>query len=154
MIRWLAIAGLALGAAACDDSDVGDDCSLMDVPIESGATSEGDVQRAQGSEIVEYNAEFPCSSTVCVASLGRGAFCSAECKTDDHCPQAFECRNILTELDLESLPDDVAAMLEQKYCIWRRCNADKDCGDEFEYVCAKVEELSLGGEIVRMCGWR
>jgi hypothetical protein len=154
MIRWLAIATLSLSAAACDDSDVGDECSGMDVPVESGATSEGDIQRAQGSEIVEYDATFPCSSAVCVASLGRGAFCSSECRTDDHCPQPFACRTILTELDPTSLPEEVGAMLEQTYCVWRECVSDDDCGDRATYVCAKVEELSLGGELVRMCDWR
>ncbi len=152
-MRVLVLAAVA-GALACDNSDVGDECSDMVVPVESGATSEGDVQRSQGSEIVEYNAEFPCTSTVCVASLGRGAFCSAECKTDANCPEAFECRTILTELDPATLPEEVAALLEQRFCIWRECNVDEDCGDEFEYVCAKVEELSLGGTIVRKCDWR
>jgi hypothetical protein len=145
---------LLIAPAACESSDVGSECTGMVVPVKSGATSEGDVQRSEGSEIVEYNAEFPCSSTVCVASLGRGAFCSAECATDDHCPQAFTCRTILTEVEPATLPTEAAALLEQRFCIWRECRTDKDCGDEFEYICAKVKELSLGGEVVRMCDWR
>ncbi|OGR12744.1 MAG: hypothetical protein A2341_18375 [Deltaproteobacteria bacterium RIFOXYB12_FULL_58_9] len=129
--------------AGCQDDDIGVDCKGMDIPVESGATSEGDVMRAQGSEIVEYNAEFPCQTTVCIATLGRGGYCTQECTRDEQCPQAFSCRQVM----------DIGPFADSKYCSWKECENDDECGDPYEYACAKVEELSLG-EVVKLCGWR
>jgi hypothetical protein len=142
-MRVLAILVALLAAAACDDSDIGQECTGMDIPVPSGASAEGDVLRAQGSEIVEYNAEFPCQTTVCVATLGRGGYCSQECTKDTHCPKAFECRTVM----------DMGPFAEQHFCVWKQCSRDEDCGDPYEYICAKVAELSLG-EVVRVCDWR
>jgi hypothetical protein len=134
---------LAAALIACEDNDIGRECTGMVVPVPSGGSSEGDVMRAQGSEIIEYNAQFPCSTTVCVATLGRGAYCSQECTRDEDCPSAFECREIMS----------LGPFAGQQLCAWKRCTSSGSCGDPDEFICSRVEELSLG-EIVRLCDFR
>ncbi len=136
---WLALAA----AVACTETDIGKECTGMVVPDPGGASAEGDVMRAQGSEIVEYNAQFPCATTVCIATLGRGAYCTQECTRDEHCPPAFECRTVM----------ELGPFAEQTFCAWKQCRASGDCGDPDTYACTRVEALSLG-EIVRLCDWR
>ena len=135
----LAVAWLS----ACADSDIGKECTGMQIPDPGGASSEGDILRAQGSEIVEYNATFPCSTTVCIATLGGGAYCTQECTRDEHCPPAFSCRAVM----------DLGPFAGETFCAWKECGSSNDCGDPDTYACTRVEELSLG-TIVRLCDWR
>ena len=123
--RFLPLLLLLAVLAGCDDTDIGETCTGMVIPTEGSATSEGDVMRAQGSEIVEYNTEFPCESTVCVATLGRGGYCSEECRADANCPSAFTCRVIM----------EMGPFAEERYCAWRECEFSEDCGDVDKYSC-------------------
>ena len=144
MIRRLPMLLLvALAAGACEDNDIGEVCKGMVIPNDGGASSEGDVMRAEGSEIVEYNTEFPCESTVCVATLARGGYCSRECRKDANCPSAFTCRVIM----------DMGPFAEETFCAWRECEFSEDCGDIDKYACTEAPELSLG-EVIRLCSFR
>lgn len=129
--------------AGCRNDDIGNSCPEMKVPDKGGATEEGDVLRAQGSEIVEYNAIFPCESAICVATLGRGAYCSSECSRDSQCPEAFGCRAVM----------DVGPFAGKTYCTWKECKTDDDCGDRDRFMCTRVPEQSLGN-VVNLCGLR
>jgi len=111
---------LTLGCGG--DSDVGKSCP-MSVPA---ATSE----QPEASSIdfptyVEINTEFPCASMVCVAATGRSPYCSLECRSDDGCPQSFECR-VVTE---------TGPLAGKRYCVWRYCQVQLECGDVKKYDC-------------------
>ena len=83
---------------ACEETDIGKECTGMVIPNEGGATAEGDVKRAEGSEIVEYNTAFPCHTTVCVATLGRPGYCSQECREDARGAVAARCSRCMGAL--------------------------------------------------------
>ena len=138
----LLLFGATLGAA-CETNDVGDTCTGMTLPTQNGATTEGDVVRAQGSEAVEYDTAFPCSDIVCVATLGTSPYCSKECVEDANCPVAFRCRTVVT----------YEPFAQRKYCVWRECKRDQDCGDPWTIQCKKVPELSLVTPFT-VCAWR
>jgi hypothetical protein len=141
-------------AAGCETNDVGKTCGCdpkavdtaaecMSIPTQNGATTEGDVVRAQGSEAVEYNTAFPCSDIVCVATLGTTPYCSRECVSDHNCPVAFQCRTVM----------DYGPFAARKYCVWRECRLDPDCGDPWTIACKVVPELSLNTPF-KVCSWR
>lgn len=134
---------LAACTAACETNDIGHDCKGMTIPMQNAASTEGAVVTAQGSEAVEYNTAFPCSDIVCVATLGTQPYCSKECVTDAHCPVAFQCRTVM----------DYGPFAERKYCVWRQCARDQDCGDPWTIACTEVEELSLTTPF-KVCTWR
>lgn len=141
MSRRLAIA-LLIGALTpgCEQEDVGSACPDMDVPNQGEATLDGDVRRAEGSEVVEYNTAFPCDDIVCVATLGRGSYCTRECAGDEYCPQGFECRVVMT----------YGPFAGRRYCTWARCDSDGDCGNPWLNACTAVPELGLT-EPVKLC---
>lgn len=141
--RWLCLVVTGLFVAGCESDDIGDACPQMVVPIPSGATEEGDVLRAQASEIVEYSVEFPCEHSVCIATLGKTPYCSKECSKDTHCPTAFECRSVM----------DMGPFSNREYCAWRQCVDAEDCGNPFEYSCEHSPELSLGKN-VGLCSFK
>jgi hypothetical protein len=128
---------------ACETNDIGQECTGMTIPTQNGATSEGDVLRAQGSEAVEYNTTFPCSDIVCVATLGTKPYCSKECVADVNCPVAFQCRTVM----------DYGPFATRSYCVWRECKRDQDCGDPWTIACKEVPELSLNTPF-KVCSWR
>ncbi|MBI5508684.1 MAG: hypothetical protein HY903_08015 [Deltaproteobacteria bacterium] len=134
---------VAVLVAGCETNDIGKECAGMSIPTQSGATSEGDVFRAQGSEAVEYDTAFPCADIVCVATLGTKPYCSRECATDRNCPLAFECKTVMT----------YGPFAERQYCVWRTCERDQDCGDPWTIACKEVPELSLNVPF-KVCGWR
>lgn len=142
-IPYVAVVVGALLVTACSESDIGSDCPSVAVPTPNGASTEGDVVRTQGSEIVEYDAQFPCESTVCIATLGKTPYCSKECSTDAQCPDAFECRQVM----------ELGPFAERKYCAWRECVSDSSCGDRDDTVCEPYAELSIGNP-VSFCAWR
>ncbi|MBI3180471.1 MAG: hypothetical protein HYZ27_12470 [Deltaproteobacteria bacterium] len=137
-----ALAAVALVAAACETDDVGKPCPALEIPTEAAASNGGDVMVAQGSEVVEYNTDFPCRDIVCVATPGRGAYCSRECATDGNCPSAFACEVVM----------DFGPFAGRTYCVWRPCTDDADCGDANTYTCEEVPELTLE-ETVMLCDW-
>lgn len=125
MMKHLLVAVLAcvvtVGASACSDSsDVGNDCP-MEAPSSDAATSDG----SQYPSIVEINTEFPCDSLTCVNTNGRHSYCSRECATDGNCPSAFECATVTA----------VGPLADRKYCVWRACRAQLECGDVSKYDC-------------------
>lgn len=136
------IVGLAaaLAAGGCTESDVGQACPELEVPHQGEASTEGDVKRTEGSEVVEYNTAFPCEDIVCVATLGRGAYCTRECSTDANCPTAFTCRELINTGDFAG----------RKFCAWKECEQDDECGDPWEMACTEVPELGLT-EHVKLC---
>jgi hypothetical protein len=129
--------------AACTKDDLGNPCPQMVVPHQGKATTNGDLERTEGSEVVEYNTEFPCRDIVCVATLGRGSYCTHECDSDADCPRAFVCREVTKE----------GPFVKRKYCVWRACQTDEDCGDPWVMACSVVPELGLTEE-VRLCELR
>lgn len=131
---------LPLVACTAQSEDIGHGCPNMVVPVQGVATTVGDDRRAEGSEVVEYNTDFPCQDIVCVATLGRGSYCTRECRSDANCPQAFECRVIMT----------YGPFAERKYCAWKQCQKDTDCGDAWVNACTDVPELGLT-ETVKLC---
>jgi hypothetical protein len=128
-IRWTPWVVLVLGGVlACQKDDIGIPCVGMNLPNAGGSTSEGDVIRAEGPEIVEYNVNFPCDGVVCVATIGSGGYCSKECTEDRECPQAFVCRTV----------QDYGPLADRKYCVWRQCKTDADCGDPWTMTCKQA----------------
>lgn len=142
-VRHTVSIALAAMLVACVADDVGTVCDGMEVPFESGATFEGDVTRAQGVEIIEFNVEFPCEDPVCVATLARGAYCSRECSNDSHCPDGFSCVAVM----------NIGPFEGRTFCVWKECNAPSDCGDPWVMGCEVVPQLSLQNE-TRLCGFR
>lgn len=132
----LATTGLVL--AACDSGDIGDVCDGMVVP-DSQAPG-GDPTRTEGAELVEYNVLFPCDEPVCVATLGRGAYCSKECDRNGQCPTGFECREVM----------QLGPFAGRNFCVWSVCAVDSDCGNPWVAGCERVAELSLNGD-VKLC---
>jgi hypothetical protein len=128
---------------ACQNHDIGADCPDLEVTNPGGVTEEGDVERSQGQQAVEFNTLFPCNSTACVATLGRGSYCSEECASNVNCPDGFSCEHVIT----------AGPFTERKFCVWKICNEDADCGDPWTVECALVPELSVE-EPVKQCRWR
>ena len=142
IVALLLTAGLPM-LVACDTDDIGTQCDGMIIADTGHATTAGDVMTSRGSEIVEYNTEFPCETTVCIATLGRGGYCTRECSTDSNCPAAFKCREVMS----------MGPFAGETFCAWKECKFSEDCGDVDKYACTEVEELSLG-QIVRLCTLR
>jgi hypothetical protein len=134
----------------CTTDDIGKECVGMNVPNPGGSTSEGDIIRAQGSEIIEYNTNFPCDDIVCVATIGSGGYCSRECASDDNCPPAFRCRSVMADGVLA----DRNPLSDRKYCVWRECSVDQDCGDPWTLACKQVVEEGAAGSSFRICASR
>ena len=134
---------LALMAAGCQTHDVGTTCEGMEIPFEPGSTLEGDVTRAQAPEVIEFDVEFPCEDPVCVITLGHGAYCSRECSDDAHCPAGFTCSTVM----------GVGPFEGYRFCVWRQCTQDSDCGDPWLVGCEIVPELSLETP-TRLCAFR
>lgn len=124
----------AMLLTACETNDIGQPCPNMEVPNPGSATTDGNVARTEGSEIVEYNVKFPCESIVCVASVGKGAYCSKECTSSGECPGGFECRAVM----------DYGPFTNETFCVWRECTKDTDCGDPWVMGCKKVKETNVG----------
>jgi hypothetical protein len=140
MRRLVLLSLLPLAGCAVDNEGIGSACPQMVVPFQGDATTEGDVRRTEGSEVVEYNTEFPCQDIVCVATLGRGSYCTRECRTDANCPEAFECRAVMSYGPFEG----------RKYCTWKECAKDTDCGNAWINACTQVPELGLT-DTVKLC---
>ncbi len=112
----------ALVLSACrEQSDVGEACP-MELPTADDTASESSVAYPA---TVEINTEFPCDSLVCVAMSGRPAYCTSECRADASCPDAFECRVV----------NETGPFAGRKYCVWRRCRVQLECGDVSKYDC-------------------
>ncbi|HSI04247.1 MAG: hypothetical protein ACAI38_05230 [Myxococcota bacterium] len=139
-MRHLVVLLIPLLACAGETEDIGLACPNMVVPFQGEASTEGDLRRTEGSEVVEYNTEFPCQDIVCVASLGRGSYCTRECRSDANCPQAFECRVVMTYGPFE----------DRKFCTWKQCQEDTDCGNAWINACTVVPELGLT-ETIKLC---
>ncbi len=118
-MRWMGLA-LCLGLAACSTADdVGQTCPLDQLP------DGDDAQSADFQEIIEVNTEFPCENLVCLASNKRSGYCSRECRKDEGCPDAFECRQI----------GDIGPFVGRTFCAWRACQVSFECGDVKTYRC-------------------
>ncbi len=124
---------------ACSGGDIGQECTGFDVP--NPGTGEGGAGsgQSQGSEIVEVNVEFPCESLTCVATVGRGGYCSRECGSDSNCPKGFTCASVTL----------VGQFKDQTFCRWAECESNDDCGGG--QICELVDELSLGTDVVKQC---
>ncbi|MEE8408607.1 MAG: hypothetical protein V3T05_03285 [Myxococcota bacterium] len=143
-VAALVLACVAPTLVACDTDDIGTICEGMVIADPGHATTDGDVMTSRGSEIVEYNVTFPCENTVCIATLGRGGYCTRECSIrGSNCPSAFECREVLS----------IGPFAGETFCAWKECTFSEDCGDVDKYACTEVKELSLG-KIVRLCALR
>lgn len=125
MTRFFAIAVLGLVVAfvsGCNDDDVGTSCPQMQVPSgDNSASTSGSQYPAD----VEVNTEFPCDSLTCVVSSGREPYCSRECVSDVNCPSAFTCSVLST----------IGPLANRKFCVWRGCRAQLECGDVSKYDC-------------------
>ncbi len=139
-MRHLVLLLPLLAACAGQGEDIGLACPEMVVPQQGEASTEGDLRRTEGSEVVEYNTDFPCQDIVCVASLGRGSYCTRECRSDANCPDAFECRVVMT----------YGPFASRKYCTWKTCQEDTDCGNGWINACTEVPELGLT-ETIKLC---
>jgi hypothetical protein len=119
-----------LFAVGCDSTDVGKPCPGMDVPNTGTSTTQGDVVIAQGAQIVEYSAAFPCDSGICVATIGANppGYCSALCTSDKDFPRAMGCAPVMTQ----------GPFANNTYCVWRRCQTDADCGDPWTIDCKPI----------------
>ena len=126
------LSSATVGTVACQSDDIGKPCTGMNVPYTGGATNDGDAISALGSQIVEYNTDFPCDAAVCVATIGSGGYCSRECATDHDCPGAFSCGTVMS----------YGPFTDRKYCIWRACQTDDDCGDPWTLGCRPIVPYS------------
>ncbi len=123
MTRLFAIGLLCsalVGVSACNDDDVGKDC-----PMEAPPSNNGTATGSQFPADVEINTEFPCDSLTCVNTDGRHSYCSRECDADVNCPSAFQCSVVM----------DIGPLAGRKYCVWRGCRAQLECGDVAKYDC-------------------
>lgn len=121
--RYIAIAAIAVAvfSGACsDDDDVGNDCP-MQAPPSTGGNETGSAYPRD----VEINTVFPCDSLTCVNTDGRPSYCSRECQTDTGCPAAFQCEEVIS----------IGPLAGRKYCVWRGCRAQLECGDVKKYDC-------------------
>ena len=127
-VSHLFVVVVAAVTACADKSDVGNACPM------SGASEEasGSAAAVNYPTVVEVNALFPCASLTCVATMGRSPYCTAECRDDSMCPDAFECRVVVSkDSDLENS----AGFSGRQYCVWRGCSMRLECGDPARYDC-------------------
>ena len=122
---------------------VGDPCEDLEVPPTNTSEIDGGLATSQGFDIVEKDTSFPCDGVICIATVGRGGYCSRECVSNDDCPNGFEC----------AIATSLGPFANQTFCVWTRCEQDTDCGDPWLFQCETVPELSLAGE-VKLCGLR
>lgn len=140
---------LAVVVMGCETGDIGTPCPEMDLGGEQptspadGNADDGSVVSVRGNEAVEYNVEFPCTSAICVATLGRQPYCSRECDDKMQCPDGFSCRRVMA----------MGPLAGRTYCAWKECDNHGDCGDPWSLACTRVLEESLADE-VRVCSWR
>ncbi len=121
-MRALAITVVLFGADGCRQaSDVGLACPMEVPPPEPNPTT-GSVSYPA---VVEVNTAFPCDSLVCVALAGVPPYCSQICREDAGCPEAFECRVV----------NAAGPFADRRYCVWRRCRSQLECGDVTTYDC-------------------
>ena len=78
----------------------------------------GDPTLSNTQEVVGQDASFPCEQLICVASGGRGGYCSGKCLDDAGCPAGFECSVVQT----------LGTFANIKYCVWKQCTKRQDCG--------------------------
>jgi len=125
---WMVVAVLSLGSvgAACTNSDdVGDAC-----PMEVPPPTTDNTGITNYPAVYEVNTEFPCDSLTCASTDGRDAYCTRACSTDGNCPTAFTCSNILSVN-----PNNESESVKTKFCVWRGCRAQLECGDVSKYDC-------------------
>src|SRR5690349_20524208 len=85
---------LMIGALACTlhcaRGDIGAACPDLDA-VNGAQQQDG---RSITDEIVEQRATFPCDELICIATRGSAGYCTKKCRSDDACPQGFECRAV------------------------------------------------------------
>jgi hypothetical protein len=116
------------------NSDVGVACPMQVPPPEQ----KPEAGAVDFPTYIEINTQFPCDSLVCVTTQGRDPYCSQECRSDSTCPGAFECRVVT----------DSGPLASKKYCVWRRCHVQLECGDVARYKCL---EGNYGSDVTGLC---
>jgi len=120
-------AGITVGIAAlggCAKSDIGHRCGAFDVPATPGDSD----NRTQTPEVVAQDPAFPCDDLICVATDGKGPYCSKKCRTDTACPDGFECRQV----------QPIGAFADDQFCVWKACNDRTDCGTPKDDFCCEA----------------
>lgn len=120
---WTAgLSMLFLGSSllGCED-DVGRCCTVIDPSAEGRIPVALSTDERATSDIA-IDPAFDCESLVCVAYLGRPAFCTAFCTSEGDCPEGFVCRQVL---EAGSLPPDANREInpEDRFCV----RADFQC---------------------------
>lgn len=141
---------LASLGTGCERPDIGKECpKLLANPPTAGGT------RIETNEVVAQDFQFDCDELICVATDGRTGYCSAKCREDVGCPPGFECRQVQT----------IGEFANDKFCVWKRCEQPKDCGNHDDFRCChpsvvdqcggEVEGLTLAtGEDIKLCTFR
>jgi hypothetical protein len=122
MNRYIAIAAMmaAVLTGCATDDDVGELC-----PMQAPSSTVGNETGSQYPRDVEINTDFPCDSLTCVNTDGRPSYCSRECQSDTGCPSAFLCQEVIA----------IGPLAGRKYCVWRGCRAQLECGDVKKFDC-------------------
>lgn len=134
---------LALCFQNCSKSELGDPCPDLPLPSEGSGPdpTNPEALTSNGLQVVGYDVNYPCDSTICVRTLGLDPMCSKECNSDDECDLGFVCDNVVS----------LGQFANRKFCVTQQCEQDSDCGDPWEFRCNPVSQVDEEGNLVKYC---
>ncbi len=144
-------AACTLGLLACEEDDVGRECTPDQDPLLSGDPVGGE---DPVTEVVSVSRDQECEAFVCLTHAGLEPYCTRECSydtpdrakscdsdadckkplhcfeglcQDDDCPKGFVCSGV----------QDVGPLAGKLYCVRNSCDESLDCEDVNKLSCKR-----------------